>query len=152
MSFSDAMTLGDARDELRTLVDEGHRCPLCTQFAKVYKRTIHSTMAVELIRFYRAAGREPFDLPSLTTKRSGDPAKLRYWGLLRALDGERDDGSDRVGIWQVTELGERFVLGRASVPKYARVYDGRCLGLHGKPVTIRECLGERFDYRELMAA
>ena len=62
------MTLADARDELRDLVNDGHRCPCCTQFAKVYRRKIHSTTARELIGFYRAAHRDWFYLPDLTTR------------------------------------------------------------------------------------
>jgi hypothetical protein len=150
VSFTDALTLGEARDLLRTLVDEGHDCPLCTQFAKVYRRPIHATMALELIAFYRYAGREWGALKQSGVQRGGDMVKCRYWGLIEAMDGERDDGSERVGWWRVTELGEAWIHQRARVKKYARVYDGRCLGLHGEEVSIVDALGKKFNYAELM--
>jgi hypothetical protein len=148
--FADTMTLREARDELRGLVDHGHRCPCCTQFAKVYRRKLHSQMAVALIKLYRAgAAYEWVHLPAVT-RMGGDSAKARYWGLIVEETERRDDGG-RSGWWQLTEDGIAFVTMRLRVPKYARVYDGRCLGLHGEPVTICECLGSRFSYDELMA-
>lgn len=149
MTFTDGMTLGEARDELRELVDHGHRCPLCTQFAKVYRRKLNSGMAVSLIRMYRRAGLGWVNVPDEIGARSREEGKLRYWGLVEEAGELRDDGG-RAGWWRVTPDGAAFVLLRARVPKYARVYDGRCLGLGGDLVTIRDCLGERFDYGELM--
>src|SRR5947209_7322775 len=99
------MTLGKARDELRQLVEEGYRCPCCTQFAKVYRRPIHATMARELIALYRTAGTDWCDPPQSAALRGGDLAKCRYWGLIEAQEGEREDGSDRIGIWRMTDLG-----------------------------------------------
>jgi hypothetical protein len=154
--FYELMTLHEARSELRKLVDDGCACPCCSQFAKVYRRKIHATMARELIHFYRRAGRELFDLPLLAGEVSGkrraytgDSAKLRYWGLMVEDDARREDGG-RAGFWRVTEKGEAWVLDRIRVPKYARIYDGRCLGLMGEPVSIIDALGDKFSYRELM--
>lgn len=154
MTFSGAMPLFEARSKLRELVDDGHECPCCRQFAKVYRRRIHASMAAGLIAFYRAYdlawGYVPDVLP--TDRLSADFPKLRYWRLIEEELEERDDGSSRTGRWRVLPYGAAFVAGRVSVPKYARVYDGRCLGLVGDPVTIRDALGKRFDYAELMAA
>lgn len=150
------MTLAEARAELRELVDDGHACPCCTQFAKVYRRKIHATMARQLVYFYRRAGTDWFDLPQLsgevtgTRAWGGDAAKLRYWALLVEADIERDDGG-RAGWWRLTSDGVLFVCDELRVPKYARIYDGRCLGLIGEPIGIRDALGDRFDYRELMS-
>lgn len=148
-TFADDMTLGEARDGLRELVEEGHRCPCCTQFAKVYRRKLNARMALAAIRLYRAgAVREYVHLPSV----AGDGCeggKLRYWGLVVEESERREDGG-RSGWWRMTDLGERFVRAEVSVPKYVRLYDGRRLGLRGEPVTIIDALGERFDYEELM--
>jgi hypothetical protein len=149
MMFDDQTPLGEAREWLRERADDGASCPCCTQFAKVYRRKIHATMARELILVYRHAGLGVFDLPPLVPN-SGDLPKTRFWGLLARVDGVREDGSRRVGLWRVTDAGQQFVLMRLAVPKYARIYDGRCLGLVGAPVTIRDCLGSRFNYDELM--
>jgi hypothetical protein len=151
-AFPDTMPLGEARILLRLLVEDGYACPLCTQFAKVYRRKIHSAMAVDAIRCWRAVeGLEWFDLTRIVGKRgTGDVTKLRYWGLMVQQEGERDDGSNRVGIWRFTPLGAEWVLARRALPKYARIYDSRCLGLDGDQVTILDALGDGFDYGELM--
>lgn len=158
VDFPDEMSLGEARAKLRMLVDEGHTCPCCTQFAKVYKRTIHSSMAQALIRIYRTGHitRDSYNewvvvADVLTHRQVADVAKLAYWELIQPEpEAQRRDGSKRVGRWRVTSRGLYFVTGQASVPKYARVYDGRVLGWTGEGVTIVDCLGKKFDYRELM--
>lgn len=150
MSFTDEMTLGDARDTLRDLVDQGHPCPCCTQFAKVYRRKINATMARALISLWRTSDHQFVHAPSLPGD-THEMSQLVWWGLIAEEAARREDGG-RAGWWRVTDLGERFVLCQARVPKYARIYDGRCLGVHGDLVSIRDCLGDRFDYGELMRA
>ena len=158
----DAGTLGDAREGLRDRVDEGTQCPLCHQHAKVYRRTITSPMALALIAIYRKAPIGTWvDVPALAaTMRTGshrptggDEAKTRYWGLLEAMpDAKRDDGSTRTGWWRLTGRGADFVRDDLLVPKHARIYDGRLLGLDDSAgvIGIRDALGSRFDYDELM--
>lgn len=155
MNFPLSMTLGDARDKLRHLVENGgHSCPCCAQFAKVYKRPINSSMARDLIAMYRLHGLEFCYLPDVrtATKSRGnrEESKLRYWGLIEEEQTLRPDGG-RAGWWRVTELGERFVLNQTHVQKYAHIYDGRRLRFSGSPVSIVEALGQKFNYRELMS-
>lgn len=147
------MTVAGARAELRTLVDEGHTCPLCKQFAKVYRRKINSTQARALIIIHRQCGTDWAYLPSLrmalAPHHSNEEPKLRYWGLLEERPINRGDGG-RAGEWRVTELGQRFVKGEVTVQKYARIYNGHCLGFVGERISIREALGDKFNYDELM--
>lgn len=153
--FSDEMTLRDARNKLRELVDDGYACPCCTQFAKVYRRKVNSSMARGLIAAYHAHGREYGYLQDVRRVHgqtdNREESKLRYWGLMEEeADIRRDDGG-RAGWWRVTERGETWALGTISIPKYARIYDGRLLNLvPGEQVTILDALGDRFNYRELM--
>jgi hypothetical protein len=150
VSFSDAMTLGDARAALRELVYEGACCPCCTQFAKVYPRTIHSTMARELIRCYRAAGTDWFHVPTVIGHNGGDLLKTRYWALMEEeKDIRRDDGG-RAGYWRITPIGEAFIRRELLVPKRAWVYDNRRIKLDGPDVSVVDCLGKKFNYNELM--
>jgi hypothetical protein len=147
--MDDAATLGAAREWLRQRVDNGAKCPCCTQFAKVYRRKINSGMAHALIQMYRHAGTEWFYLPNITSRWQGrDEAGLRYWLLVDELQEKREDGGR--AWWRITPLGERFVMRQIRVAKYARIYDGRCLSLTGEPVSITDALGDRFDYNELM--
>lgn len=154
MTVDTDLSLEEARAWLRERVDEGERCPCCTQFAKVYKRSINSTMARGLIDIYRASGQEWCHVRTLR-RRSGagdnrEESKLRYWGLVEEESERREDGG-RSGWWRVTPVGQQFVLGQLHVAKYAHIYDGRCLRLSGPLVTIRQALGSRFNYDELMA-
>ncbi|OYN81720.1 hypothetical protein [Mycolicibacterium sphagni] len=154
-------TLDAARDWLRDRVDDGEECPCCRQFAKVYKRKLNAGMARVLIAMYRKAGTDWTYLPHVDLKdgekrrtvgHSGEMCMTRYWGLIEAYpDTKREDGSSRVGWWRLTPLGVEFVLGRTQVPKYARVYSSRCLGLTGDPVSITDALGTKFNYADLMA-
>jgi hypothetical protein len=158
MTPTDHTTLSEARGWLRERVDDGAHCPCCTQFAKVYRRKLNSAMAYALILMYRHGGDEDGwcyvpDLLIRRTNRGGDEAKARYWGLIEEPpDAMREDGSTRVGTWRLTADGAAFVRGELKVAKYARVYDGRCLGLDdAQLVDITDALGKRFNYRELMA-
>lgn len=152
--LSDASTLREARDWLRVRAEDGERCPCCTQYTKVYKRKINSSMAADLIAMYRAYATEWGYLPTLrrraSRKGNREESKLRYWGLVEEEIERRPDGG-RSGWWRVTEDGARFVRMEVTLPKYARIFDGRCLGLTGPPVSIRDCLGDAFNYDELMS-
>lgn len=150
MTFSETTPLGEARQWLRERAqDGGARCPCCTQRAQVYRRSIGSAMARDLIKCYRAVGvGQLFYLPEVVGY-GGDAAKLAYWGLLAEDPRPREDGG-RAGWWTVTQTGERFALGQITVQKYALVYDGRLLRLDGEPVAIVACLGKRFNLRALL--
>ncbi len=148
--FQEDMTLAAARDVLRTLVYEGHNCPLCTQMAKVYKRRINSGMAVSIIKMYRSTGLGWQHVPTTVGARSREEGKLRYWGLVEEESGKREDGG-RAGWWRVTPRGEAYVQHKLALPTYALVYNSRCLGHEGKELYITAALGKKFNYNELMA-
>lgn len=149
----DGASVADARDWLELqMFNEGANCPCCGQFAKVYQRTINSAMARALILFHKEGGTtEWVHGPSITRAARADEAKLRYWELIEESAGRREDGA-RAGLWRVTPAGEQFVRGLRQVPRYALIYDGRLLGFDGDLIGIKEALGTRFDYAELMAA
>lgn len=141
--FPDSAPLGEAREWLREQVrDDGAKCPCCSQFAKVYRRKLNSGMARSLIRMYLVGGRGWVNITTDIPARSREEGKLPYWELAEPHEIR--------GIWRVTELGERWVKDMAEVPRHAEVYDGRCLRLLGDPIRIREALGAKFDYDELM--
>lgn len=145
-------TLHEARERLMVERWEGTDCPCCGQRAQVYKRSLHSGMGRALVIMYRAAGTEWQD-KTVTLRGVGaaarDESLLRYWGLLEEAAVRREDGG-RAGWWRVTDLGRDFVLERIKVDKYVYVYDRECLGSDGPTVSIRDCLGTRFDLRDLL--
>lgn len=159
IELADSTPLGDARAWLRERVDDGEHCPCCTQLAKVYRRKLSSAAARTMILLAVHGGRDRYvNLPRLLERfapelssQGGYATLAHWWGLIEQMPGVRDDGSAHVGLWRLTELGAMFVDRRARVPKYARLYDGRCLGFDGPTVGIEDALGTRFRYDDLMA-
>lgn len=160
-------TILDAQMDMDARQDRGTSCPCCGATVKVYRRSIHGQMAAWLVDLCRAsptgyeAGASDRPLLSLNhprlrwvdirrlPARGGDYAKLRFWRLVEHQDPGSDSG--RSGLWRPTELGWRFARGQTTVPKFARVYRGQCLGFSGGRVSVRDCLGTRFNFYELWA-
>lgn len=152
-TLPDDTTLGEAKEWLRERLDGGAKCPCCTQFAKVYKRTITSACAVALIKMYRAARLEWCYVPEVVGRPfDGDLGKLAFWGLVLESSEPRSDGGRR-GTWRVTPDGERFIHGTLSLPKYAHIYDSRQVKpmFSGPLIGVEDALGDKFDLRELMS-
>lgn len=145
------MTLEEAQEWLRDRVDDGETCPCCTQFAKVYRRKLTGSIARVLIRMWHENPGDWVFLPALRT-RGQDEAIAKHWGLIEPFpDAKREDGSSRVGWWRLTGLGVSFVRNNVRLPKYARIYNGRLLGLDdAETVSIVDALGSQFNYDELM--
>jgi hypothetical protein len=142
-------TLDEARDRLREQLNEGAKCPCCTQFAKVYRRKINSGMARALVKMWDKAGMEWVYTPRLCPW-THEVGQLSWWDLIEDSRDRRDDGG-RAGWWRITSRGRRFVLNQSREPKYAHIYDGRLISLdNSETVNIVEALGARFDYRALM--
>lgn len=159
---SSILTVKQAREFLRARLDEGASCPTCLQHVQVYRRQITSTMAYVLVLMYRYAeenGDLFFNVPRYlrglkdpNLPQGSDETKLKHWELIEAQSGvEGDDGNPRTGLYRITERGKQFVRGELRVPKYARIYNGKLLSLSkDETVSIREALGKRFRYSELM--
>jgi hypothetical protein len=87
-------------------------------------------------------------LPAIDPK-TGDAAKMVHWGLIEEEKTRREDGG-RAGWWRITPLGVQWLRNQTSVPRYAHIYDGRCLRLSGPPLTVADAVKQKFDLRELM--
>ena len=131
----------------------GAICPTCSQHAQVYRWSLYSTAIRALTLFHTIGGTADFvhsnRLKELGHKGQGDAARLRLWGLVEREVEARADGG-RSGYWRVTKLGEDFLRGRAKLPKYVYVYDGRLLRTEGPDVGIQDVLGISFDYAVMM--
>ena len=150
-------TLADARAEVLANREDGIECPCCNQFAKVYRRTVTSTMArwlIELVRRHRIDGewQSSSSMWSLSISRgSGDVAKLMYWGLIeRDAKDEEDTIRKTSGMWRPTHLGSDFVDGCHSVPRHALIYASALIGFDGDFIGVRDAIGNKFDYSKLM--
>jgi hypothetical protein len=140
---SEEMTLAEARAWLRARVDDGEACPCCTQFAKVYRRKVHGTMARALITMWRQAGTDYVNIADLRKRGGGDETKMAYWSLI-------EPNAEHEALWRITPLGEQFVHNQCSIAKYCHVYNARPLRWSGPPVSIVDALGTRFNYHDLM--
>lgn len=141
----------------------GAICPCCNQVAKVYRRKLNRAMAYSLICLYRLSGEADeagfIDVPRALAKhnlvsvlRSREYQKLRYWGLVEAKGEKRDDGG-KVGKYRITETGRLFVIGNLALPRHVLLYNGAVLEIdRTEKITIREALGDKFNYDELMAS
>lgn len=139
------------RSWLSQHAEVGVECPACQQHVKVYRRKVNAGMARSLIAMYTVGGTDWIHVPTQIGARSREEGKLAYWGLVTDEKGRRPDGG-RSGYWRVTARGAAFVRCQMSIPKYARVYNGRVLGFDTtEMVTIKDALGDKFDYAELMA-
>ena len=134
---------------------EGTTCQNCGQHAKVYNRNIHSTTAAQLIKAYHlGASSEFIHVSKLLFKGAsgiGDFPKAVYWGMIEEMPNNDPDKRSS-GFWKLTHMGVDFVLGKVGIPKYARVYNGELLNppFVGPTVYIRDCLGSKWSYSELM--
>jgi hypothetical protein len=165
-SFSylpNTVSLGEARALLRRgLAAKGVECPCCRQFAKVYKRKLSSSMAYALVLIYRHFEVErPYEyvhVPKLlngfgVVARGGDWSKLGFWGMIEEHpDSRREDGCKHTGEWRLTEYGRQFAACVATAPKHLYFYNGQLIAKSDEATYIREALGARFHYDELMNA
>lgn len=146
-------TLHESKDWLRARLTDGEHCPCCGQMAKIYRRRIHHTIARNLIRLYQLSKDSDDGWVHVRrlriTGEQGELSKARHWGLVEESAQTRQDGG-RSGHWRLTPEGVAFVRNRSRIKQYALIYDSRCLGHEGEWVTIKDALGKKFDYRELM--
>lgn len=134
-------------------LEEGAKCPVCNRYTKIYKRSITSSMAIFLIKFWNRHKNYHYHEVKNTKEyfHCGDYGKLAYWGLLKSK-GNPGIASKSSGYWAITEKGERFARNRLEVPKYCYVYDNNVLSLKGDPVSITDCLTNKYSYEEIFTA
>lgn len=153
------VTLEEAKEWLRKeIFESGAPCPCCSQFAKVYRRNFNSSMAYAIIVFAKnmKVG-EWTNIPEFLTKgnhtpiiRSREWSRLQNWGLIEASSGLREDGAKESGVYRLTQLGKDFAAGKVEVSEAVYMYDERVLSSDEKKISIRDALGTKFDYAELM--
>lgn len=136
--------------------DKGYICPCCGLFVKRYKRPFNCNMALLLIYLYKSGERgwvhvEKF-LLERKLPRCGDFPKLCLWKFLEKKHEDRDDGSSRNGYYRLTGQALMFVEGKSTAREYAYIFNNKFEGFAGGEITIREALGKRFNYEELMSS
>jgi hypothetical protein len=154
--------LDEASKWVKDNAPDGVICPCCQQVAKVYRRKLNRAMAYALIVLHRLHDEADevgwLDVPRLLAKhglvtvlRSREYQKLCYWGLLETKGEKREDGG-KAGKYRFTAMGHMFVANKLAVPRHMLIYNGVVLEIdRSEMVTIREALGDKFGYDELMA-
>ena len=151
----DSTPLGKARHHVKVKcrTREGIECPCCGTWLRYHKRKFNAGMARILIwlvqEFERNNGRwinVPAQAPSHVL-RSLEVSKLEIWGL---AENCRKGRNRERGIWRPTELGIHFAHGLEMIPSYVLLFQKKPRGFSDEQISIREALGEKFDYDELM--
>ena len=128
-------------------------CPCCHRNAQIYRRNLHFTVAMQLIRLH-VLSRPKFDYINAAEliyqgqHGTGDFSKAKYWGLIEHRPVEKDEKSS--GFWRLTNKGCRFVENKITIPHYALVFDDNVLGFEGGQIDIKTALATKFDYEKLM--
>lgn len=161
IDLDDDVSLGTARKWLRGAYEEGAICPCCRQVVKLYKRKLNSNMGAAMIALYIADEHDAggwIHLKNYLLQRKryfSDAPALRHWGLIEEKPEELEDGNPRAGFYRITKLGRSFVRGEVSVIKHTYQYNKTILTRDlpdRTETTIQESLGDKFNYKELMAA
>jgi hypothetical protein len=153
----ESMTLVEARAWLRERLSGGETCPCCDQRAKVYERPLTSVAARAAIALWRMHRTRFGHMPTVAQHHLSDVQGQggylvlgAHWGLIQSESSALDGG--RAGFWRVTRFGEAWIHGRTAVPAKAVLYNGACRELVGRPVTVFDVLGTRFDLARLLGA
>lgn len=130
---------------------KGCVCPACGRFAKVYRRRLNSTVAKQLIHLYRSGGDKDFihSKHFVNGTGVGDLTKAKYFGLLESAPND-NQSKKTSGLWRLTEDGVDFVRGDITIPQYVMIYNDEVLGFSENDVFIKDSLGDKFDYQQLM--
>lgn len=157
-------TLQQAKDFLRTNFKKGCKCPACGQTVKLYSRKINSGMALFLIGLYRLEIRHQESMPGMVgreffsnkqvmnemnlTVTSLDYSVLKHFGFIEARVSEA--GKKDSGYWRLTQQGINFTQGNIDTAKHVFLYNNKAQGYSDEKTTIKQALGDKFDFDELM--
>jgi len=149
------MTLQEAKDYIKENQKKGLQCPCCEGYVKLYKRKLNSGMAKFLIALYK---RSQTEIPSCiedilldlnTPAKSLDYSVLTHWGLIQRVVIPSTE-KKHSGLWEITPTGREFVLGVAMVAKRVHIINNVVVGFDEEQISIKEALGQKFNYIELM--
>lgn len=146
-------TLEEAKQYLRDNWEKGADCPCCTQRVQLYKHKLPASSVFALIRLYKLGEGyhhvRDFAEGLEGVRRSSMFAELRYWGVVEDKANE-DPTKRKSGLWKITEKGKDFVEEKIKLPSYVRLFDGNAYGVVGDEISVREALGNKFNYEEMM--
>ena len=134
--------------------ESGFICQNCGSYVKRYRRSFNGNMALALLLLCKFNIRKFVKVEDFLIKngqkRCGDFSYLTHYGFLEKQIGNREDGSGRNGYYRITDAGIDFAMGRSTAAAKFIMLHGKCQGFEGDQINIRQALGKKFDYDELM--
>lgn len=146
-------TLGEAKQFLRDNWEEGCACPCCGQFVKRYTYNLNRSVGLTLIKIFTLHKNHDVWVHVNTEIRpesGGYFSIAKHWGLIVQREKEETDDKRVSGYWAITAKGRKFIVGEITVPKAVEMFDGRVLKFSDEQITIQQCLGDEFSYKQLM--
>ena len=154
-------TIAEAKEYLRVNWVKGVFCPCCNQRVQKYPININSSLAAALIALHRLTTEnenlfyhvaEITKTANLKSSCAKNFSILKHWELIvEKPKNEIVDSHKRTsGFWSITDLGKDFASGKVTVKSHCWLYNKRCWGFLGEDVLIKQCLGEKFNWEELM--
>lgn len=158
MKLPDTITLGEAKRKLRENLLKGDTCPCCNQSAKMYVRSITSSMAYGLILMSQHDEEyihiEDFfkNMVGVPSSIRGDIPKIRFWGLIEPRIEPTEDGNPNSGYYRLTDLGRNFAKKQINVMDKVKLYNNKFFGFadDAKMVNIVDCMKNKFNYDEIV--
>lgn len=130
------------------------KCRCCGHIKRTYTRSFNSNMAMCLIALVKYEINGYIKVEDFLLKqgyeRCGDFSYLTHYGFLRKQGGLRDDTSTRTGYYQITSAGIMFAENKITAKEHFIICENRLLGFEGKDIAIKDALGTKFNYSELM--
>lgn len=156
MSLPEFKTHQEAKQYLRANFKKGCKCPTCGQRVQLYNYKLFASSAFALIRLSKLKGEwhhiKDFAEATATTPRAPHFAELRFWGMVEPMPLNEDPKKKSSGFWRITDKGRMFVSGMLEVQSRILVYNNNFVGFasNSELITIKQALGNQFDYEELM--
>jgi len=133
---------------------DGCQCPCCGSDVKIWCKKPISTAVASFVRLCHMYVKDKnygyFHIDDFTVKaKDRNFSQLVLWGL---IDPQMEDDDKRAsGKWKPTKLGLRWYYERESVPKYVYTYNNCVVKKdYNTMITIREALGDKFTFEELI--
>ncbi len=132
------------------IIDE-ETCEACGNTVRTYSRRMPKGDLRALMTLYKKCreGDSWVHVSELPLSSGKNLHSFRHYGLIERRP--RPEGGWWSGFWRMTELGRRFVTGKAVVRARWLDREGVCVGMDGHSVNIQEIWQSAgFSYHELM--
>lgn len=133
---------------------KGYKCECCGLYVREYVRTFNCNMGLALVLLMKTNTLTFVHLENFMQqhgyKRCGDASYLVHYGFFEKLNEKRKDNSPRNGYYRITGRGLAFASNKITAQGRFIIFNNECNGFEGKDVNIKDVLGKKFNYEQLM--